>query len=949
MPDLSHLFRDLLTKEGLLEDFETKVLPSSLVGQVLQHLGAHRRCVVSGRPRSGKTNLAYRVAGDIEKNELPGGAHQVRWLDLSSLPRRRDEQLQTFFPQACFAPEWLLVFDNWHARPEYHGDLNEMVERNWRVGISVLYCVTQFPTEDDVSDGLPRLDAWGSEPLPGVDTDAAVAEVGQAMILQRLSEVQPKPIRYFIPAAHPRSLTEEEIEQALTAPSSLKRLRGNLRYLRWRLAAWQPGETRLAEVVDDHVLNTVESVLIDPFRESVGTIESVAAVAQWEQPYLRPLGEDPPEAVMQLQRRGFLVIEGNFIRMDSTDAFLWLRAFHRSKWEEKTRGLLDLYLTREPTQAYVLLRAVLAQAQLDSMTELITSSLKSLLVRQQFAAGLQEAFKSESVGNGALLKLINAVLRRLPDNPTERESRIQSLGEILSTDLGKQVGEKMRGKNTRALRWLLMHLAKDEAAFASFGRSVVQGYGRNQLAQAVHREKSGSVQRATLDLVDKFDHDTATFVAKLQPLKPPSDLQELSNWLLNGTVATGTFRREKVLALAAIDGDVLAEGLRRCKKPFDVLQRVIQAAIWLSPDEARRLAQIVPQLLPRLESRSAKAWSFLITNLYSANASAAAEAVDYVLAQPAGEFLQGDRGPQGRLLAAIEKAQPGSVQTWVGAANPALGLALTAPDRGSVDELLVPAALFAGASVARLMNNWRPSAGALAVCGLPTERLHCDQGACVVGANVVPPAQLLSGLFHLKLTRPDEFRLVAESLSQARTPALVAMARLQTSWTPEAVGNVMRRILRGAGPERGVEGTIQTVDALRKVQWPVGFVFDKKDGHRGLQSCLEKKILRLTVDEPRQTVAVDLNRKHPVVENVLARIERVFVAMGAQPITLANWDGALGRRMSPTEADAWRSRLIASGAVHAKFDWVNDGEYTMTFERGSVDEDAAYRRLGLRD
>ena len=78
-------------------------------------------------------------------------------------------------------------------------------------------------------------------------------------------------------------------------------------------------------------------------------LSMIAAVAQFEQPFVVGPGADPPRPLQELERENLIVqVSPRSWRMDSTDAYLILLACHGDQWPEVGSALLQRYLRDRP-------------------------------------------------------------------------------------------------------------------------------------------------------------------------------------------------------------------------------------------------------------------------------------------------------------------------------------------------------------------------------------------------------------------------------------------------------------------------------------------------------------------------------------------------------------------------------------------------------------------------
>ncbi|NTV03486.1 hypothetical protein HGA89_01035, partial [bacterium] len=242
MPDYSISLGEMLAgRSPPGTTFEQQHVRSAAIAVVGEHLKEHHSCYVAGRPRSGKTTIALYVGWEVIQGRHPP-RYQARYLDLANFDPHREDS--ACFPETCYGKEWLLIIDNWHSRPDCHQILERELERHWHRGFSTIFCATRFSADGAGAD-LPSLSAFRDKPMPIVDAEESVAQVARGMIDARFRVQVGRLSPDARASAHVPN--DEDRAQALVAPSNHKKVRGNLRFLRWRLEAWHPELVPLRE------------------------------------------------------------------------------------------------------------------------------------------------------------------------------------------------------------------------------------------------------------------------------------------------------------------------------------------------------------------------------------------------------------------------------------------------------------------------------------------------------------------------------------------------------------------------------------------------------------------------------------------------------------------------------------------------------------------------------
>ncbi|MBN1884866.1 MAG: hypothetical protein JW876_05025 [Candidatus Krumholzibacteriota bacterium] len=948
MVDHSVSFEDMYGK-GVpsRDDFEHEVVKPSVVDTVIDHLARHRICVLAGRPRSGKTTVAFCVANDVLNGRVPG-IELVRYLDIANIDDSSDEI--TFFPEACFSSNWLLILDNWHAaRPGWHGHLDRLIDAEWERGARVLYCFTRFGADDSATD-LPRVYRSQARSIPVLDTDEFESEVARGMIDRRVDTLFARSRRGGSGAGGDRDhdavrpVEEEDYEQALNAPSAHKKIRGNLRFLRWRLASWNPAEGNLRDVCVEDVIETFRREVVGPNAAHLGTIEQIASVAQWEIPFRRVGGENPPDGVDVLEGAGLIVPveQGTAWRMDSTDAYLFLLSQSGNEWLQTTERMLLRYLGRHPARVYSVVETILRQARWAAMTELVTALLHDDATIGHVKHAVAEGVENGSIGAPDVYRIIYAVMRDFPDDEAAANRRLDILNAIIPKELGLPVGRSARGRGLFILYWMLVFFRKRADRFKDFIHGYIDGYGPQDVIDRIDAASSGRSQRRMLYLLKYFEPDLCEEIRRRVHLKPDDkkkcEFEEYVGGLRYGVLATGRSRDEKIASLRMIDESYFVELAEKSNKRAQMLQQFMQAAIWLSPDEARRIAGFVPTVLSRLGFRGrAKGWSYLLNNTYSADPQAAEDIVDYICAMRFGEFFSDAPDACARMLVAMEKAQPGCVNRWVAEDEKGLENGLVRPGGRGIDDVIVPLALFARDSLARVLGGFTAerlrelvgdgdgfdrhvALGALALCGIDVDATFGDEDDRDPAIEGKMPIQVLAGLYDMNRRfrgRPGSgpYDRVCARAKDLPPSVVISMARFDRHWNARDVGDAMRALLRGRRSQRakGLERIIMATMFLSRISWPSGYRFDfLKRGHRELETAVAERMLVLRAS---RQVEVRLNDDHPFVQTTVKKVWNLLDGMDGAATALSAWDERMRGSMPVSEADPLRAQLLFWGAI----------------------------------
>jgi len=927
MKDYSMLFSDMYGGDLVPKknEFERSVVRPSVVDTIIDHLRGYRICIISGYPRTGKTNIAFCVAHEALSGKVDF-IDRVRYLDLANIVDR--DSKQTFFTERYFTDKRLLIVDNWHARPSIREKLDRIIDDQWEKGGRILYCITRYEAVDANRD-LPVLNRARLPHYPIVNAEEFRDEVARGMIDHRRDSFTGVDVE------------EADYDQALSFPTEHKFVRNNLRVLRWRLQAWNPKEIRLREVSFDNVIKTFRDDQRRMITKYPGTIDRIAAVAQWEIPFLRAPGMNL-EGIEDLKRAGLIipVVPNNSWRMDSTDAYMYLVSNNRNEWLHISKRLLFEYLNERPTQVLSFVETISAQAEWSIKTVLIVDLLSDEELLGRIVRSIKEGVQNGELNDRKFYRMIYPLLRDFPKEEDVAEARLKILNLLTTDELGRLLGESSGGTGLYVLSWMMILFKKNVELFRSFIRNYINGYGLEVLTGRIDAIKSTENKKNFLKLLKLYVPDLAREVEDSVEFMPSID--GYTHWLFKGLVQPGEYRQSRIDSLGTVDESFLIELTEQTdKSKAYILQMFMQAAMWFSPVEAERIASFVPNILTRFETKGkAKEWSFLLNNVYTVNALAAAEIVDYICTMRAGKFFSDDPNAFSRMLVAMEKVQPGCVGDWIKKDEDGLISRFGRKGRKKNDDL-VPLSLFAKESLVRILAGYSPeqiaeiigsggaferhvAIGALELCGVPAELIPGEEIAFELPDRKLGTIQFLSGLFSMNMRSRTEqgnsqYRRLCDCPDQLPPSVIIAMARLERCWDARRVTDSMRSLLRGRRSQRdkGLERVIMATIFLGSIKWPKKIKPDsKQEGHRQIESALFEGILDSVVRRDSAEVDMRVNRDHPLVQTTFKKTRCILDGLSEDDVISVNeWDARIRGAVSIPEADPIRAQLIYWGVV----------------------------------
>lgn len=991
MADRSRLLTDVLRRgwPTMSHLNEGRVVRPLIADEIHRRLEQYRICMVTGPPKSGKSTLACRIGWEILVGKRGSPFQRVRYLDLTDI-ENPDDVRDTMH----MGKNWVLILDNWHAGSHCHIELLDRIKTDWR-DVGCLLLDTQFPGAAETLELPSPLIALGQgEENAPIDTEVSAHEVARGMIelhVQTYLGTEPtcKGLDLIARAKSKNAHFDlEDYQQALVAPGEHKKVRGNLRFLSWRLRVWNLAERHLRDVPLGKVIEAVEQAIVVPYRARVGTLEKVAALAQWNLPYLRIAGQNPPEGIAELERKNVVVPmkRGAGWRMDSTDAYLVMLTTSGQHWVIRTLGLLREYLNLNPERTSHVVRNILKQAAPDISTILVLGLLGSRPLQEAEKKYLTQLAASNRLSFGWLNSLANCLLRDLPNDPEEANRRFDVASALFSKEMGNPFGNSARTAGLQTIMWFLKHLRKGEARFSEFVTSFLEGYGKDTLITSFCTAP-WTVRQGLLRLLRYFD---PSLYGRLRAVYPSTSVSReeipftaLLYQLMRGCIEAGSVRHRKIEMLASIDEDYLLRELQGNPRAVGRLQFLLQSALWLSKGQAWRLASLVPRIWPELNLFAGSATAviaqdeagklgFLVTNCLFANRSAAEDLVDLFLKVPLHTLVQMDKASGiGRILSAVERVQPGALKGWCSTEIDYLSRLFPLLETNALDETLIALATFApdllvstieecSEEITRglfvncpCLSAWIRRA-ALDLCKENLKSLPVADLPSAEEIATCEPAQSILALYGLQLFLGVEgvHSLLASLVNSPKTSPWIPLlwARNLMPWESNQVGNMLRTILRaGFDPKASALQNVVVVGmTLRAIEWARGHKFDAyHDGHRALQTAIHEKILQLELCGETQVVRAAINDQHHLVHSTRNTFDEIVKPLRGSHVSLTEWDTALHEAGIADDLGYYRSKLIKSGLVAWSINAQADQPQPQFSISAEPNEELLYRLIDL--
>jgi hypothetical protein len=947
MADRSKFLNDISGWPTMSDIQQGLVLQPRIVDEILLRLEQKRRCLLIGLPRSGKTTIARVLGWKITKGDS-AYFRCVRYLDLAEIKDvKKDIQ---DIPLGSMRQGWLFIIDNWQAFPDCHEEILRRIRREFTRGFGVLFVFTQFSSDNEIVDDLsPRLEfIHGEEPSP-IDTRSSMLEVARWMIDNHIENYKTHLDLGRLDDSREFYIDKEDYEQAIFVYSIHKKIRGNLRFLSWRLKAWDPTKFHLRELTIDKVLEEVRHQIVIPSNLWLGTLEKIASLSQWELPFWRSAGENAPDGIEQLvQNNQIIAIEhGTAWRMDSTDAYLLMLATSIDNWANKTLVLLKQYVELRPEHTAVVVRSIITQAIGDIKTNLVIGLLESQIVLEREKTNLLESYSTGRPFFYAFLRLVIAILRNLPLDKKQKDKRLNIAAVLLTEEVGHAFGEWVRNKSLFGLILLLKHLVKDTERFQGFVTAFFKGYGENNLLARLQAAQSGDLQRQSLKLIKRFDsslRDRLRSKLRLRsiPIEKKRFVQTLF-WLAQGSIETGALRIKKIKFIENINEDYLVGKLGRSARAIGSLQFLIQSAIWLSPQEASKFAEMVPRMWLKLDlnKHEAEKLSFLVYNCWSANKNAAQDLVDLVLDVPLHVLIPPEKAAGlGKLFATMEKVQPGVLQGWCrDELDFLMQIILASEKEEMLDDLIISLAIFAPDILVQVAKNCNEEIrqrlfnsssqcgrwlryGIFALIGVPWNingipELPNPQELVSCGS-----AKFIVALYGIqqRLSNPvvQNFLSMLSNMHNISPIVLRLFASYPMPWKANDIIYTVKTSMRAGIDQRtsAIHNSILATMMLPHLEWTVHYKFDiHKDGHRALETAIFENILCIKSVIDADLVSAILNEQNLFVQTVRKQIEDILNPIKRQSLDLTEWDTRLNKIFTVRELDYWRFKLLISGTV----------------------------------
>lgn len=721
----------------------------------------------------------------------------------------------------------------------------------------------------------------------------------------------------------------------------------NLRELAWRLDSWDPAKKSLSEVDDEDVRHHVRAKLLIPAQPNVGSLERVAALAQWETRFERITG-DNLEGLDDLVRKNIVYCVDPELSwsMDPTDAYLCLATIHKQNWLPESIYLLRKNMPSSPAGRSALAWGILLHSDRDIRMELFAE----LDLDLNLMLALSSQLKLGTSAAGEFLsakKLFDLLLKDLPVEKSARESRLNAVRALCDDKLLDDLGTAFRSANLIQGMWMLTFLVRGLPELQDRLAYLVHAVGEDEWRRMIGSHRSAVVQQRVLTLLRRIDPDFAYKVRKGTTLLPvPMHRQRFAvlEHLANATVVWGEPRRLQVDFLNQLDPDELPTMFEHGAKTVQRFNWFLNSSFWLSPDAARRFATRWPEVL-RLNSEEPKSLvgiSRVLNEVVTLAPDSASSLITELCEIPYSRLVQAcSRDEVAFLLTGLDKATPGAADGYVSRNReelcddcernaelwrsmlPTVFGVLSEGNRGALFESFTrnraaslvddpfDAWVWAGAAA---ISNHRPRQGV--GMALPSiEKLSESRNVKLILA--------LHGL--ASNGRSDYVAEVLRQLSQAPTvggtlPSIVA--RHSAQWTTETVLSILRDITASGMDLRqsGIRKTVLAVNACGVIEWPRKFAFRPtgrgSDAHRAIQAALASRLLRIKSEKMASRVRVGLDKNHSLAIPTIEASGAAMHPLNARYfVPYAEWSSGIQKAFSAREKVYWLSKMIEVGSV----------------------------------
>lgn len=604
--------------------------PPGELEQINSALATCRKCLLVGPPRSGKTALVRIAALKKEKE-----GREIRCLNIADILDEEDLEHSVRFINDS---NRLYIIENYHLHPQYWNHISQEIEKCNNTSF-ILSCTT-FSSRDVIEIERRFTNIITVQLLPKVLVKGIINKW-----LETRGEDFPQDNISF---------KEEEYQKALYSIPGEKRIRGNLRYLSFRLKAWNPQERHLLEVGIDDVAQYVRSQIENIWPEWL-FLQKVCIICQFELPF--KLVQSYPKEAFDLLRMNLLTpILPDGLKIDSTDAYLFLRAYYNSQqWIRRTTDYLSEYLQDHPNISPNLIRNLLFQGGNAIVLGLIKNNeIQSIMEREMIAflrqkeAGPARFYLLTNLVTCLTTKVNNKISKdELACRLAYIESYLDKIGAMSLAEIAKDVPLQPK-------MWFCRNLSSDpENRFQDFLSTFFTSMDFEELKQEIE-QAPGSVQRKLLYYLKHITPELTEQLKSCISIKPilNKSLGYFLAWLMCGLSQSDIPRQRKIEWLLNIDEHSLLEKVQNhSTKPFEALGGLLYTASWLNDDKAKKIAEWIPGWIQNIvqhnKSRiNIKALGLLIRNSCIVNREATKELLKVLFTMSPRELLYLDEQTQ---------------------------------------------------------------------------------------------------------------------------------------------------------------------------------------------------------------------------------------------------------------------------------------------------------------
>lgn len=864
----------------------------------------------------------------------------------------------------------LLIVDNWHTRPECHKDFEILIKQAHFNGLAVLLVSTQYETDSSEDEILKMFSTFPSvQAIQHFNSISWVDEIAKGMIDKVLSEkikvtgkMSEKLALGNLDDCSGYFVDIEDYKQALVFSSKYKKLRGNLRYLSWRLNAWNPSICHLKEVSEENVLKHISDAIITPYNSYLSTLESISAISQWELPYIRALSKDEPKGIMELQTNNIVVpiLLGKMWQMDATDAYLILRCLCEDDWAEDSLIILKEYLQNSPKQIPQVIWNIQLQcnkkietsypdqSDLYLKTKLISGLLLDENIRKIYCTYFIEETKKGNINIYYQRTIICNLLSNTPGNTIKVKERLDIVNDLLPIDIAQTMGKNARDKPIQNVMWFLFFLEKDKSLFKPFVMNFLNGYGEDNLVTALNATKSGRTQRNILRIIQHFDSSLREKIKLHTNLAPnqksfKNRIQFLQP-IIRATVKWGESRNRAIdFLMNEINEEELTFILKNNQSREYNLFLLLHSAIWLSQDAAKRIATMIPNIFKKLgfQKVSAKHWGYLIENILIADRDSAENILDLFNEISVNQLIAVAKAEEiGKFIRAIEKVRPGTINKWCTSSSDIEFFKEVIPlmkEDELINEILIELCVFAPKFFGAIFKTYDTKMHQWLISSHDSWQLLTRLGIFLIAAklnnneSIVPrlkpslseiqnlsgckPGQFLAAIYAIQnlVSESEAVEIIYKIMKNMNTDGTIPFwfSHINIPWNVKNIAIIIREILRMSSNFMlsEMQDIIYMAHLNQYICRPLPLqASNSKD--KAIATAIHVGTVKIINQVEPNTICVVPNYSNPYVNQTVKNFEEILKPIPGQGLTIKEWYKTVLTKNNLMDRNYWQIKLL---------------------------------------